>query len=410
MKLNKVKYMNQEIIFTVSLIVFYCGNSYCQPCKQAPSAFETLGAIATDGKGFDNGVAISGFQRQASFDNVIPVSPSSLVLPDFAAEKGVTNELSVYYLKELGNPPSKVEASKIEQALNVLNDSKIGKEICKSIGKIGCTWEDFKAAKIEITTRDLKYHLPEPLESILSLRFASADPTAAVPKPSFVNGRTILCLDQELISKKSPAYIATYVLHELSHIADNRKLGEWDTQTTNLHTEYKAVAIQMMVHDELLRTGKLKDTADGVQFLLSVYRWRNGGPKPNMDFSTTINEKHYSAKEILGLTNNPGDTGLKVILHMTKLFYGITEGTMTEKDLKYLLGVRGVIKELEPKYQSWFPSNPPAVVVPPNNGGGGGGGDNDDGDGDGGGNPGGGGGGVNPCPNPHFNPDGSAGC
>ena len=382
--------MNQKIIYTVSLIIFCYGNTYCQPCKQALSALDTLGAIARDGKGFDNGVGIPEFPRQAFLDNV----------------------LTTYYLKELGNPPSREETRKIKQVLKALNDSKIGKEICKPFVKTGCTWEDLKSAGIEITTRDLKYHLPEPLESVLGLRFASDDFAAATPKPSLVNGRTILCLDQELISKHSPAYIATFFLHELSHIADYRKLGEGDTPTTLLATEYKAVAVQMMLYDEFLRTGKLKiDITDGTQFVLSVYRWKNGGPKPNMEFSTTIKGKQYSGAEMIGLNiTNPDDTGLKAVLHLTRFFYDITEGTITEKDLKYWLGVRGFIKEMEPKYQSWFPSKPPAVVVPPNNGGGGGGGHNGGGGGNNGGGGNGGGGGSGTCSNPHFNQDGSAGC
>jgi len=406
--------MNRKIIYTAFLIAFCYGNTCCQPCNQATPALEALGAIAKDGKGFDNGVVIPEFPGQASLDNLfIPVSAPSIVRPDYAAEKGVTNELTALYLKELGNPPSREETRKIKQVLKVLNNSKIGKEICKPFGKTGCTWEDLRSAGIEITTRDLKYHLPEPLESILSLRYASDDPIAAAPKPSSVNGRTIVCLDQELVSKNSPAYIATFFLHELSHVTDNRKLGEWDTPTTRLAAEYKAVAVQMMLHDEFLRTGKLKiDTTDGVQFLLSVYRWRNGGPKPNMEFSTTIKGKRYSAAEMIGLNiTNPDDKGLKAVLHLTRFFYDISEGTITEKDLKYWLGVRGFIKELEPKYQSWFPSKPPAVIVPPNNGGGGGGAHNGSGGGGGGGDNGGGGGSnPNPCPNPHFNPDGSAGC
>jgi len=287
--------MKLKTIITTCLIAFYYGNAYCQPSKQVPSALETLGAIAKkDGKGFDNGVVVPGFPRQASFYNAfIPVPTPNVMQPGFTVDKGVTNNLTILFLKELGNPPSSGEAIKIEQALNILNDSKIGKEICKSIGKTGCTWEDFKSAKIEITTRDLKSLLPEPFESILSSVFGTNDPTAAAPKPSYVNGRTILCLDQKLISANSPAYIAHYISHELSHIADNRKLGETTlAPITTYATEYKAVTTQMMICDELLRTGKLKvNTTDGIQFILSVglnqtwiiplYRMGNAIPPQN---------------------------------------------------------------------------------------------------------------------------------
>lgn len=351
--------MNQKIACAVFLIGFYYSSACSQPSNQSSSALVTLSAIAAVGDGFDNGSMLPELSRKIALsDSIIPVPVPT------ADEKGVTNDMSVYFQKELGNPPSKEEEAKIEQVLSTLNNTKVGPEICKSFGPAGCTWENLKSASVEITTRDLKYHLPEPLESILSIGFASADPIAATPKPSKVNGRTILCLDKELVAKYPPAYIATFFLHELSHVSDNRKLGEWSSDVTDLATEYKAVAIQMMIYDEYLRTGKIKvNTADGVQFLLSVYRWKNGGPKPNMDFSAVINGKKYSAAEILGLYVGQGDTGLQSVWNLAKFFYNTSGGTIQEKDLKYLQGVRGFMKELEPKYQAWFPSKPP--VVPP---------------------------------------------
>ena len=167
-----------------------------------------------------------------------------------------------------------------------------------------------------------------------------------------------------MIAKEDPAYISTFFFHELSHVTDNRELGEWNTSVTKLATEYKAVAVQMMVYDELLRTGKIKsDHSIGIEFLLSVYRWKNGGPKPNMDFSTVINGKRYSAAEIIALSVGQGDTGLQSVWNLTKLFYNLSEGTIQEKDLRYLQSIRGFMKDMEPKYQAWFPSKPP--VVPP---------------------------------------------
>jgi hypothetical protein len=388
--------MNQKIACTVFLIGFYYTSACCQPSNQSSSALVALSEIAAVGNGFDNGSILPELSRKIALsDSIMPVPVPTI------DEKGVTNDMSVYFLKELGNPPSKEETTKIEQVLNTLNNTKIGPEICKSFGPAGCTWENLKSANVEITTRDLKYHLPEPLESILSIGFASADPIAATPKPSKINGRTILCLDKELVSKYPPAYIATFFLHELSHVADNRKLGEWSSDVTDLATEYKAVAIQMMIYDEFLRTGKIKvNTADGVQFLLSVYRWKNGGPKPNMNFSVTINGKLYSAAEMLAQLN-PGDTGLESIWKLTRLFYGIPEGTIQEKDLKYLQGIRAYMKDIEPKYQAWFPPKPPVVPPtpqpqPPSDNTNGSGGHSGDGNG--------GGSGWTPPfnPNPHF--------
>ncbi|MHB9139543.1 MAG: hypothetical protein ACYC4Q_09085 [Victivallaceae bacterium] len=400
--------MKQQLLSFVFIFILAYGNAHCQPSDNLEPSFVTLQGMASGTDGFDGALEILKLTgRSATGMMFAPPVPTWGSSTD-AVQKGATNSITLLILKELGNPPSGEEAKTIEKALIALNSSKVGKEICKPISARGCTWKDLKSAGVEITTRDLKYHLPEPLEFILGPVFGSEDPSAAVPNPSLVNGRTILCLDQELVLKNSPDYVATFILHELSHVSDNRNLGEVNSSSTKYAMEYKAHVIQMMIYDEFLRTGKLKGNSatNGIQFMLSVYRWRNGGPKPNMDYSVAIKGKKYPAAEIIGLYIKPDDTGLKALWHMTAFFEQRPEGAVSEGDLKYLNGVRGFIKELEPKYQSWFPSKPPAVVVPPNNGGGGAGGDNDGGDD----NSGGGGGNPNPCPNPHFNPDGSPGC
>lgn len=123
--------------------------------RSSSSAIDTLEQLAAD----------TGIQQ--------PIQASLVSTPEPLGDKGVTNDLSLLILKELGNPPSKDEEDKIRQVLTTLNSTKVGRELCKSFGSDGCTWDNLKSAKVEITTRDLKYHLPEPLESLLSLGFAS---------------------------------------------------------------------------------------------------------------------------------------------------------------------------------------------------------------------------------------------
>lgn len=375
----------------VALLGIICARLCCQPIYAGEPAIETLYKL------------VPGIEL-----NSMPIPEPVLSRPVDAAgvSKGVTNGLTLLILKELGNPPSREEKKIVKKALKALNSSKVGKEICKTIGSNGCTLDNLQAAGVEITTRDLKYHLPEPLESVLAPWFGSEDPDAATPNPSMTNGRTLLCLDKGLVSKNSPEYVATYILHEISHISDNRNLGEVADAAQKYAAEYKAHAVQMMIYDEFLRTGKLKgNTAtNGIQFMLSVYRWRNGGPKPNMDYSLKIKneDKVYSAAELIGLYVKPDDTGLKALWHLTGFYIQRPDAAATDGDMKCLQGVHGFLKELEPKYQLWFPSKLPVVVVSPNNGGGNNGGGN-----------------IphphtnpnpNPCPYPHFNPDGSAGC
>lgn len=233
--------------------------------------------------------------------------------------------------------------------------------------------------------------------------FGSEDPDAATPNPSMTNGRTLLCLDKELLSKNSPEYVATYILHEISHISDNRNLGEVASAAQKYAAEYKAHAVQMMVYDEFLRTGKLKgNTAtNGIQFMLSVYRWRNGGPKPNMDYSLKSKNKVYSAAELIGLYVKPDDTGLKALWHLTGFYIQRPDVAATDGDIKFLKGLHESVKSAESKYKIWFPPqaapvtpSQPSQPHPPSN-------DNDSG----GNHAGGGGGWVPPfTPNPYFPP------
>lgn len=353
-------------IFGLIYLLISCG-FFCRPIYAAESAIETLYGC-TAGAGLNSPSVPEPVPGVAAADGVF---------------KGATNNITLLILKELGNPPSREEKRVIRKALKVLNASKVGKEICKTVGADGCTWDDLQAAGVQITTRDLKYHLPEPLESILSPLFGAEDPSAAVPNPSQANGKTFLCLDQELVGKNSAEYVATFILHEISHISDNRKLGEVSSPAQKYAAEYKAHAVQMMVYDEFLRTGKLKgNTAtNGIQFMVSVYRWRNGGPKPNMDYSLKTKDKVYSAAELIGLYVKPDDTGLKALWHLTEFYIQRPDATPTDGDMKFLEGIHSAVKGSESKYVNWFPpqavpanhgtSPQPPSPHPPSEGGGG---------------------------------------
>ena len=342
--------------FLISLFFLGGTNIYCQ--IQDENALSQL----ISGRGFDGKGGMPLARTTLPYNSDVPITPlASQVL------RGVTNDITMDYLKELGVPPTKGEEIKIRQALDILNGSKIGEEFCKSVKMSGCSWDDFQSAKIQITSRDLKYHLPEPLETLLSIKYNNGDPDAAVPPPSRVNGKMILCLDKELLSKNPPAYISTFVLHELSHVQDNRTLGEAYDGFMSYYTEFKAVSTHLMIYDELLRSGKIRsDNSVGIEFILSVYRWKNGGPKPDPNYSIMIKGKKYSAAEIIATFLKQGDTGIAAVRRLIAFYYSYPVPTaINGQDLKYIRGITDFIKEIEPKYQAWFPSKPPAVVNPP---------------------------------------------
>ena len=315
----------------------------------SPSPSPIYSALAAHENIFNfDGNAPSAKGKEPTLKNEnMPIPVLSIVLQD----KGIDIQMTEFLLQELGNSPTSEETEKIDVALNLLKDSKIGAEICNSIGKPSaqsCSWAALTKAGVKITTRDLNRHIPI-IDSIASYYLGSFDHPALVPKPSWVKGQTILCLDINLVKNHSPAFIATFVLHEVSHVSDNRRLGESVVGTiSNYAAEYKAVAIQMMMHDELLRAGRLKvDHTDPIQFILSVYRWKNGGPPPNSDFSIVIKGERYSAKELIGLYATPGDTGLSALYKLSGFFNDLRIGAIDEKSLKYSRGVGSFMKELE---------------------------------------------------------------
>lgn len=347
--------MRFGIPFGLLYVLISC-SFFCRPIYAAGSAIEALYGLTT-------GAGLNSLSIPGPVPNAVSAD---------GASKGVTNNITLLILKELGNPPSREEEKVIKKALKALNVSKVGKEICKTIGADGCTWNNLQAAGVQITTRDLKYHLPEPLESILGPVFGAEDPSAAAPNPSQANGKTFLCLDQELVGKNSAEYVATFILHEISHISDNRKLGEVSSPAQKYATEYKAHAVQMMIYDEFLRTGKLKgNTAtNGIQFMLSVYRWRNGGPKPNMDYSLKTKDKVYSAAELIGLYVKLDDNGMKALWHLTGFYIQRPDVVATDGDVKFLEAIHSAVKRSELKYVNWFPpqvvpSNPGPSPQPP---------------------------------------------
>lgn len=378
--------MRSDIFSGLLYAGILCGYC-CQPIYAAESAIEALHTLT------------SGAELNPT---TISEPVSGIAVADVVF-KGSTNNITLLILKELGNPPSREEEKVIKKALKALNVSKVGKEICKTIGADGCTWDNLQAAGVQITTRDLKYHLPEPLESVLSPLFGDRDPSAATPNPSQANGKTFLCLDQGLVGKNSAEYVATFILHEISHISDNRKLGEVAGPAQKYAAEYKAHVAQMMIYDEFLRAGKLKGSTstNGIQFMLSVYRWRNGGPKPNMDYSFKSKDKVYSAAELIGLYVKPDDNGLKALWRLTEFYIQRPDVPATESDVKFLDGIHAAVKSSESKYVNWFPpqvvpanpgtSSQPPSPYPPSD--------------DDGGHAGGGGGWVPPfTPNPYFPP------
>ncbi len=95
----------------------------------------------------------------------------------------------------------------------------------------------------------------------------------------------------------------------------------------------------MMIYDEFLRMNKIKPSNNGIEFILSIYRWKNGGPKPNMNYSIIIKNKKYTAAEIIGRYLKQDDTGMAAVRKLVSFYYSVSQNEANERNLKYLRGV-----------------------------------------------------------------------
>lgn len=339
-----------------------CCDNFC------PSAtLDSLRSIANGMSAFD-GVKVSGRPEipGKSVDIVLDVPPQSVTT------KGADNEASLI-LGELGNPPNKEDERQIRAALNLLQATHVGKEIANSVGQSNFppgTWEGLKKVGVEITARDLMHHILI-VEPFISFAIGGWDAVGAVAPPSRVNNRTILCLDVHHISNATSGILATTVAHELAHIADNRDPQIGESNEEGLIREQHGTFVQVLIYGELVQQGVISNQyISGLDMLFSLYRWKNGGPKPDMSLRIALFGKTYTYGQLMGDPNNvkDGDDGLLAVMHMTKFFYPkLAEFPPIddEKAWKKYEATRQSIGHLDKQYkEEWFPLNPPPPPAP----------------------------------------------
>ena len=325
------------------------------------------GCFAYAGDGY-----ISAGNPSATFDgennsrnsllNVVNAHKDDMTVPVPvpAITKGADNEMAVQYLHELGNPPTSDEKDKLVQALNILATTGAGTSICKQTGATACTFEALQNQKIELTTADLKHHIPL-IEKLLRKIYGGGDDNAGTPPPSLIQNRTIVCLDKNLIAHRDAAYISTFIAHELVHVGDNRNYGE-DIYGNTLLREQKAVMSQILVIDELLRKNQVTiDSGSPLLFLVDIYRWKTGAAKMDLTKEWTIGTETHNAAYWINNYIKPDDNGFWALFDMVSIFYSNPPGPSGPDFNASLIQYKALLqsaKDFEKKYYA-------AHYVPP---------------------------------------------
>ena len=170
--------------------------------------------------------------------------------------------------EEYGIPPSNTENIQIQQALSILQNTKFGSEMCKSVA-YGCTLESIKKAGIEI---------------LVNTNVTPEDPSGYTPNPIDFSGQFLVSLSKRMDGGfENPQFLALIIIHEMSHVEDlkQNKLG---TLTKVLYaSDEKARIIELAAYDDISR--KYHYINDLLDFTLDYFKWKNeNGSYPKHQF------------------------------------------------------------------------------------------------------------------------------
>ncbi|NLH39097.1 MAG: hypothetical protein GX445_03435 [Elusimicrobia bacterium] len=305
----------------------------------------------------------------SSFNNDNIIIPT----PDFSIDDDKSSIL--VYLLGRYKKLNESEESKISVSLNILSQTITGNILCSKLGVQDCTRRELSKINLEFRKGDL-----------LSSLFGEPTFYAFVPPPSQVNKRKIICIDEGFLDTSDVSVTAHFIAHEISHVYDNKIFGEYYhfelyegkikprmNQLRMLFSEYKAVFIQMSIYNELVTKKYIKrNRNDAIDFLLSIYRWKETGniKEINLNFTNNVGNKTYTAKDYMNICKKVKN-GRSCIYELTKIFCGINLSNMNlsndeaQRNYIYIDFVIKNVKEYESKYKNFFPPTQP--IEPENN-------------------------------------------
>jgi len=266
-------------------------------------------------------------------------------------------EILIKLGKEYGKSPSTDDNKHIQQALVILQGTKFGSEICKSVA-YGCSLENIKKAGIEFRVNK------------------EIDAAAEVPPPVYWGGHIYIGLGKILPGNgaaPSPEALALTILHEMSHAEDLQKNKLGTLAQAEYATEEKALLLQLAVYDEITR--KYPFFSAILDTTLDIWKWKNeNGPYPKHQFIDNLRlgpdgtPSTISSEELIRTYVEPAfplsfQKAYQNLVHaLWEHYYG------NPKVDPLLVGkIRQATTKTIASYQSWRknPLGPPATPQPP---------------------------------------------
>ncbi|MDO8804505.1 MAG: hypothetical protein Q7R35_08735 [Elusimicrobiota bacterium] len=223
-----------------------------------------------------------------------PAVDQQLRIPQFAID-------FMQNFNDYGTPLNIKETEIIEKALADLNDTALGKKICKNLEGGNCSIESLANKGIKIQTR-----------AVIEKDFAA--------KTLIYAGKILIVTNrQPEFSGRNPLFWASVLGHELSH-AEDYKIFKHGLDELGPDTETKAYLSQLAIYNEL-KARYPHETNDSVMnFLLEVWAWKeNGGPYPK-DFYDNDGIFQPAIKFINDHVN-PSRKGTDAIRNMAVKYY-----------------------------------------------------------------------------------------
>ena len=279
-----------KITALASVVMAFFGSFACGQTDL--SAFNQLKSMAANsGAGFDTGSIPQIKFEQKDFSDKVPVP----VLKDSPVSDTSVRELTP------------TEQSLLAKAQVLLNKSSLGMVICNRATNSAaspCGDKAMKAAKIYI--------------------MASTTDTDGVAAASAIDPKThatVVVFQKNFLAEylTNPEFLAATLGHELTHVPD-LTLDD-DSQTkTRMASEYAANVAELLLIDEFKKKNpKFSIPADEpIAVLWSVYKWKNGGKKPDMGLQ--LSKPQGTVEEWIG-SCQCNSTGVGVVVCMLPKVY-----------------------------------------------------------------------------------------
>ncbi len=266
-------------------------------------------------------------------------------------------EIAAMIKEDYGDDPSEKEKKQIRKALEILQTTKFGTEMCKAVA-YECTIESLEKAGIRLRVKEISFGQNQTANGV-------------VPPPLDYAGRTFIGLGKNIVSKGYSEDLALTLLHEMSHVQDLRKNKTGTLMKALYATEEKALINELSAYDEISRKSGFRN--DLFSFLIEVWAWKNeSGPYPkHRSLTLPLGPKGEVKTVTTADMLNNYMPGISFLSSLERLVYLLWHSAYKDPKVKDELvrAIKTAAWERSEAYKAWRKNPvvpaPPAVTPPP---------------------------------------------